>query len=579
MTRRMLVVAGTLCLALCGGAVFPQGMTGDTAAVRTAIDGTPRGGGGFRFAVLGDSQPHNAYALPNKVYGMILDRINELDVDFVLHIGDVVEGYCSLGTFKRQLSEFIDSTKKLKVPYYIAFGNHDMSVPRGRRDLQRIVGQPLYQSFPHKGALFILLNSSMLDPDRHGVISEQQYQWLSKTLEENKDKKPIFVCVHHPVFPSAPLAASQRLHSLLLRYGVAAVFSGHEHLYRAEEHDGIRYYITGGGGGPLMLEDAGGFYHFLLVTVEDGNWRVDLQRMDSDTGGVFRVGGEFQSPLVMKTLKDQTGGVGAADGAGTASSGETADLRAGTLHLHAGEYEAAADDYRRALRPNPNDILALQNLAIALILQNMKVWEAYPYLHTRKTFDRLEELNDLFKTMLSLEIKGSSRAQALNNYAVMLYLGGHAPAEAIEEYLNDAIASDPTRPEPHVNLGNIQWQGQRVGPAGLSYLKALKLDPDCAAAKHNLATILVLDGKVDEGIDIYRELIARDPSNCKALNSLADVYLYRYQSNPAETRDLLLARDALRESLRIKPSQTMVRIMLEKIAKVRPEISETVGTR
>ena len=570
MRRHTLGLAGALCAVLCAGPASPQG---------GAAGVSPPGGESFRFAVVGDSQPHNAYALPNKVYGMILDRVNKLGVDFVLHVGDVVEGYCNLGTFKRQLTEFIDSSRKLKVPCYIAFGNHDMSVPQGRGDLSRMLGQPFYQSFHHKGAYFVLLNTSMLDPDRHGVLSEEQFQWLSKMLAENKDKKPIFVCLHHPVFSREPIADSRRLHSLLLRHGVAGVFSGHEHLYRAEEHDGIRYYVTGGGGGPLFLEDDGGIYHFLLVTVEDGNWRVDLQKVDGGTGGVFRVGGELQSPLVMKTIKEQTGGIGAADGTGTTSSGEDADLRAGALRLQAGEYEAAVDACRRALIPDPANIPALQTLALARILQNRERWEAYPYLHTRKSFGELKELNDIFTTLLSLESNGSSRAQALNNYAVMLYLGGLAPAEAIEQYLNDAIASDPTLPEPHVNLGNIQWQGQRVGPAGLSYLRALKLDPGCSAAKHNLATILVLDGKIDEGIDVYRELVAQDPSNYKVLNSLADAYLHRYQAAPARTRDLLLARDTLRESLRIKPSQTMAGVMLRKIAKDQPEFHETVGIR
>ena len=62
-----------------------------------------------------------------------------------------------------------------------------------------------------------------------------------------------------------------RLEALFAKYKVNIVFAGHEHLYLRKVVNGIVHIITGGGGAPLYAEDKeGGFYHFVLVTV-DGN--------------------------------------------------------------------------------------------------------------------------------------------------------------------------------------------------------------------------------------------------------------------------------------------------------------------
>ena len=47
------------------------------------------------------------------------------------------------------------------------------------------------------------------------------------------------------------------------------VFTGHDHLYLRKTVDGIPHIIAGGGGAPLYAnEKDGGFYHFIVVTVD-----------------------------------------------------------------------------------------------------------------------------------------------------------------------------------------------------------------------------------------------------------------------------------------------------------------------
>jgi hypothetical protein len=42
---------------------------------------------------------------------------------------------------------------------------------------------------------------------------------------------------------------------LFERYGVDAVFSGHDHCYSRAEKNGVRYFVSGGGGAPLYPRD------------------------------------------------------------------------------------------------------------------------------------------------------------------------------------------------------------------------------------------------------------------------------------------------------------------------------------
>src|SRR5690606_5790505 len=43
----------------------------------------------------------------------------------------------------------------------------------------------------------------------------------------------------------------ERWSPLFEKYGVSALFSGHDHVYSRAEHNGVRYFVSGGGGAPL----------------------------------------------------------------------------------------------------------------------------------------------------------------------------------------------------------------------------------------------------------------------------------------------------------------------------------------
>ena len=62
-----------------------------------------------------------------------------------------------------------------------------------------------------------------------------------------------------------------RLEALMVQSRVTVFFAGHEHYYSRKTVNGIMHIISGGGGAPLYaIEEVGGFYHFIVVTVDGG---------------------------------------------------------------------------------------------------------------------------------------------------------------------------------------------------------------------------------------------------------------------------------------------------------------------
>ncbi|MEZ4369126.1 MAG: metallophosphoesterase [Kofleriaceae bacterium] len=95
-------------------------------------------------------------------------------------------------------------------------------------------------------------------PTRTASPSTDQTAWLERELVAARQDPAIdhiFVVMHHPPY-SVSLHGGQRdlrerWTPLFERYGVAAVFSGHDHVYSRAVVGGVQYVVSGGGGAPL----------------------------------------------------------------------------------------------------------------------------------------------------------------------------------------------------------------------------------------------------------------------------------------------------------------------------------------
>jgi hypothetical protein len=119
-------------------------------------------------------------------------------------------------------------------------------------------------------------------------------QWLSADLAANFGKPHQFIFAHIPIADSSlpsdhvsgekggeGLRSGQQMVEQARAYpNVDAFFFGHIHAYLAYQLDGIDAYVTGGAGAPLYFpESAGGYYHYLLVSVYPEGVKVEVVRI------------------------------------------------------------------------------------------------------------------------------------------------------------------------------------------------------------------------------------------------------------------------------------------------------------
>ena len=236
------------------------------------------------FAVVGDTQGMNLAEPVSPVFDKVIEQVNELKPDFLVHLGDKVSGSADPKILKKQFLIYRQKTTEFALPLYEVPGNHDLPNKNCYPVYQETISPRRYYSFDHKGYHFVVLSSEE-KPGMNGGQGEAQLTWLEADLRERSGQL-VFVFMHRPLYrgiihPYA-LADAGNLERVLQRHKVNYLFVGHEHRFGISRQGGIMQYISGGGGAPLLnfSEESGGFYHFLLVKVEDGKLEVDFIKID-----------------------------------------------------------------------------------------------------------------------------------------------------------------------------------------------------------------------------------------------------------------------------------------------------------
>jgi acid phosphatase type 7 len=257
----------------------------------------------FRFAAYGDSRTDDAARA--RVRAAVQARQPAFSVDS----GDLVED----GSRQALWDEWFATMEPLlaTTPFVSVVGNHEVNsalfyqqfaLPRR----SAAADGETYASWHYGNVHFLSLNTEI----PYGAGSAQ-YAWLEADLARaaaDPAVRWIIATLHRPPYSSgnhgSELGVREAWSPLFERYGVAVVFSGHDHHYERSlafangvpqrDGGGVVYVVTGGAGAPLYGVTGSAFtafsrsiHHFVQVDVTAT--ALALQAIDSNGNVIDRV--------------------------------------------------------------------------------------------------------------------------------------------------------------------------------------------------------------------------------------------------------------------------------------------------
>ena len=125
--------------------------------------------------------------------GVFMDAVNKLNLlqpEFVMSVGDLIEGYTTdMDDLNRQWDEFDGFVKQLEMPFFYLPGNHDIT-NQVMEDLWKKRLGSTYFHFVYRDVLFLALNSEdQKQGAGRGTISKEQFIYTKKVLDENPNVK------------------------------------------------------------------------------------------------------------------------------------------------------------------------------------------------------------------------------------------------------------------------------------------------------------------------------------------------------------------------------------------------------
>ncbi len=247
----------------------------------------------FQFAVVSDRTGGHR----PKIFDLAVQRINLLQPEFVLSVGDLIEGYTTKQEqIDKEWKEFGDMTAKFEMPFFYVPGNHDLTNKELNADWKARFGRKFYH-FIYKNVLFFCVNS---EDTKASNVTAEQTEYFAKVLAANKGVRHTLIFTHKPLWTATDLekngwAAFEKA----LEGTKYTVFCGHVHRYQKFTRNGMEYYqlATTGGGSRLRGVEYGEFDHITWITMKrdmplisnillDGILPADLKTPDSVEPGV-----------------------------------------------------------------------------------------------------------------------------------------------------------------------------------------------------------------------------------------------------------------------------------------------------
>jgi hypothetical protein len=222
----------------------------------------------FAFAIVSDrTGSHRA-----KVFSQAVQRLNLLQPEFVLSVGDLIEG--GRQPEKRLVAEweeFDGYVAQLKMPFFYVPGNHDVGNKATDALWQQRFGRRHYH-FVYRNVLFLVLNTDDPPGSGRGHLGQEQVDQAKEVLRANRGVRWTVVAMHKPLWTAPDVGKTGWLEvEKALADRPYTVFVGHIHRYQKFVRQGRNYYqlATTGGGSRMRGVPYGEFDHVVWVTMKN----------------------------------------------------------------------------------------------------------------------------------------------------------------------------------------------------------------------------------------------------------------------------------------------------------------------
>ncbi|HQE84287.1 MAG TPA: metallophosphoesterase [Candidatus Hydrogenedentes bacterium] len=240
--------------------------------------------GAFQFAVVGD----NAGGPRWGVFAEAVEKLNLLQPEFVIGVGDYIEGYeDTRAELDRQWEQFMESLAGLEAPFFFVPGNHDVGRPLWRETYTARFGAEYYH-FVYRDVLFLCLCTND-GPDQSTGIGKQQVEYAARVLRDHPNVRWTLVFQHKPLWRDSDDTGWSEI-AQLLKGRNCTVFSGHTHDYISHEEDGLSFVTlsTTGAGNPLRGPAYGELDQTAWVTMTSDGPRIANLTLDGILDRNFR---------------------------------------------------------------------------------------------------------------------------------------------------------------------------------------------------------------------------------------------------------------------------------------------------
>jgi len=264
----------------------------------------------FQFVIIGD---RTGGANAQHTFKLAMDQINLLQPEFVINVGDNIEGYSDdKAELNAEWDEVDSLLETLEMPFFRVPGNHDIANTTAQQVYRDRHGATYY-SFVYNDTLFLVLDSE--DPPREAPddikekiglynrlqtedpakakamlaefmsdeavvaalgkpveFDDKQIAFIKDALAEHPGVRWTFLFLHEPAWenPSESFKAIQQL----LKERNHTFFAGHLHYYDYDKIDGREHITMGPAGASFHHEGPGNVDHIMWVTMTDDGPRM-----------------------------------------------------------------------------------------------------------------------------------------------------------------------------------------------------------------------------------------------------------------------------------------------------------------